>query len=174
MPQRLAYYLTLLTILILSYTLTGCGGADIVVVGHPGGYPGGNPGGPAEDPDIIVIDDGATIAEIDAARELSFSSDRAEHLGKIARRPNLGPAAQAYLVDSAHDALSFEDQKVTVLTTLIKNPTFCAEAKSRLLDRLDELKFNNNRKSILSALDRRGPVVIFPEQPEGEQEDSVS
>lgn len=160
MPQRFAYYLTLLTILIFSYTLTGCGGADIVVVGHPGGYPGG----PADDPDIIVIDDEATIAEIDAARELSFSSDRAEHLGKIARRPNLGPAAQAYLVDSAHDALSFEDQKVSVLTALIKNHTFCAEAKSRVLDRLDELKFNNNRKSILSALDRRGPVVIFPDE----------
>jgi hypothetical protein len=164
MPQRFAYYLTLLTILILSYTLAGCGGADIVVVGHPGGYPGENPGGPAEDPDIIVIDDGATIAEIDAARELSFSSDRAEHLGRIARRPDLGPAAQAYLVDSAHDALSFEDQKVSVLNILIKNPTFCAEAKSRVLDRLDELKFNSNRKSILSALDRRGPVVIFPDE----------
>ena len=156
MPQRLAYYLTLLTILLFSYTLAGCGGADIVVVGHPGG--------PAEDPDIIVIDDQATIAEIVAARSLNLSSDRAEHLGKIARRPNLGPAGQAYLVDSAHDALSFEDQKVSVLTTLIKNPTFCAEAKSRVLDRLDELKFNSNRKSILSALDRRGPVVIFPDE----------
>ncbi|MEZ6192753.1 MAG: hypothetical protein R3C45_15880 [Phycisphaerales bacterium] len=59
--------------------------------------------------------------------------------------------------------LSFEDQKISVLTTLIKNPTFCAEAKSRVLDRLDELKFNNNKKSILSALDRRGPLLIFPD-----------
>lgn len=170
MLQRLAYYLTLLTILTFAYTLGGCGGADVIVVGHPGGYPGG----PAEDPDVIVIDDEATIAEIDAARQLSFSSDRAEHLGRIARRPDLGPAAQAYLVDSAHDALSFEDQKVSVLTTLIKNHTFCVEAKSRVLDRLDELKFNSNKKSILSALDRRGPVVIFPEQPDAEKEDTVS
>jgi len=157
MPQRLAYYLTLLTILLVAYTLAGCGGADIVVVGHP-------PHGPADDPDLLLIDDNATIAEIDAARQLDLSSDRAEHLGLIARRPDLGPAAQTYLIDSAHDALSFEDQKVDVLTTLIKNPTFSAQAKSRVLERMNELKFNSNRKTILSALDRKGPVVIFPDE----------
>lgn len=157
MPHRLGYYLTLLGILALSLLVGGCEGSDIIIVGHP-------PHGPGHDGGIILVDDEATIAEIDAACALSFSSDRAEHLSRIARRGDLGPAAQVYLADAAYDVLSFEDQKVGVLINLIRNPIFCAEAKSQVLARLEELKFNSNRKSILAALDRKGPVVIFPNE----------
>jgi hypothetical protein len=157
MPHRLGYYLTLLGILTLSLLVGGCEGSDIIVIGHP-------PHDPGHGEEIVLVDDEATIAEIDAACALSFSSDRAEHLSRIARRGDLGPAAQVCLVDAAYDVLSFEDQKVNVLTSLIKNRTFCAEAKSQVLARLEELKFNSNKKSILSALDRKGPVVIFPNE----------
>ncbi|MEZ6192754.1 MAG: hypothetical protein R3C45_15885 [Phycisphaerales bacterium] len=62
MPQRLAYYLALLTILLLAHTRWL----------RRGGHRGCRPPRwlsrqPGEDPDIIVVDDEATIAEIDAA-----------------------------------------------------------------------------------------------------------
>lgn len=135
--------------------LAGCGRTTVIVVADP---PGDVPG----DTEVIYIDDEATIAEIEAARSLSFSNQQADHLKRIARRRNLGPAAQTYLVDITFELLGFENQKIDVLERLIKNPVFCGQAKSRVLAHLDELTFDNHKRQLLDALDRRGPVMVFP------------
>ena len=150
---RLLNNLVLLALVAIALLLSGCNGGGVVVVSHPPTGPGG----------VVVIDDEATIAEIDAVYSLSMSNQRAEHLERIARRVNLGPAAQVFLVDTAHDALSFENQKMDVLGALIKNPTFCRDAKTRVLDRLDDMSFSSSKKKLLNLIDRHGPAMVFPD-----------
>ncbi len=120
------------------------------------------------EPGVVYAGDDAIISEIEAARSLSFSSERADHLGRIAGRPGLDPGDQVYLVDTALDALSFESEQMGVLTTLIRNPSFTSAGKSRILERLGDLSFSSNRKQILNELDQRGPVYepVVYEEPE--------
>lgn len=150
--------LALLAIIALS--VVGCEGGAVIVVNRPP-HGSGCPG----DMEAIYVDDEATIAEIGAARSLSFNSDRTIHLARIASRSNLGPSAQVYLVDSTFDLINFESEKINVLKILIDNPTFCSQAKSQILARLDDLSFNSNRSSILAALDRRGPAIDYTNEP---------
>jgi hypothetical protein len=161
-----------LVLLVMSALwITGCGGGRVIVVSHPPHGPG-HPGhrGYPDDAEVIYVDDEATIAEIDAVRTLDFSSQRADHLNRIARRPDLGPDAQAYLVDTAFNVLDFESEKMRVIQTLIKNPTFTATGKTRIFNRLDDLDFSSNRQRILRDMDRRGPVIDYAEEPVYEQE----
>ena len=64
----------------------------------------------------------------------------------------------------AFDLLTFENEKMKVLETLIDNPTFCGHAKARLLERLDDLSFSSNRKRLLNTMGRQRPVLMFPDQ----------
>jgi len=93
-----------------------------------------------------------TIREIDAAGKLAFDNDKAAAFKKIAQREGLSERAQRHLVDAAFRRLAFENQKVHVLLTLIENPSFTPAAKAALLDRLDRLAFENNKRTILDAL----------------------
>jgi len=137
--------------------LLGCS-SKVVIVHTPDG----------SDRHGCCTDDEATTAEIEAVKMLSFSKDRAEMLNQIARRPRLGPTAQVCLVDTVLDELSFENEKVEVLLALIQNPSFLPAGKSRVLKRLDALGFNKNRKLILEAINRRGPVFDVDEGREEE------
>ena len=51
--------------------------------------------------------------------------------------------------------LSLEDAKLDVLLTLVRNRCFRPEAKSALLDRLDGLALEDNRREILDAMSKR-------------------
>ena len=75
--------LALVTVVALAMMLAGCSGGGVVVVHRP----------PPDDPDadVIYIDDQANIAEIDAARTLTFSGERTDHLRRIAQRPRPRP-----------------------------------------------------------------------------------
>ena len=119
--------------------------------------------------DATYVEHDTTIAEIRAARDLSFSSERADHLCRIARRQGLGPRAQVCLVDTAFKTLSFENEKMRVLQTLIANPDLNSAGKARILERLGKLSFSNNREQILTDLDNHGPVIDVVEEPAHEE-----
>jgi len=96
-----------------------------------------------------------TIREIDAVAKLSFDNNRQTVYNEIAQRDGLSDRAQVHLVDAVFKHLSFENMKVDVLLTLIKNPCFSPAAKAAILDRLDRLSFENHRTTILQAMNRR-------------------
>jgi len=95
----------------------------------------------------------ATMREIDVVRKLSFDSDRAERYDQIARREGLSERTQIYLIEAVLQHLAFEHAKVEVLLVLVDNPGFTAGARAALLERLDRLAFEHDKRAILEALD---------------------
>ena len=93
-----------------------------------------------------------TIQEIDAAGKLAFDNDREAAFKKIAQREGLSEPAQLHLIDATFERLAFENAKVSVLLTLVDNPSFSPAARATLLDRLDRLAFENDKRQILDAL----------------------
>jgi len=137
---------------LLVCLLGGCTKKVIVIVQDPSDAP---PGAhivqvPAEDP--------GTIAEIDAARKLSFDFSRQDVLTRIARREPLSPSVQPHLVDAAM-GLSFDHGRVQILKALIANPYFANAGKIRVLETLDRLSFDHAKQDVLRAIDRRGMLA---------------
>ena len=104
---------------------------------------------------MVVEPDDATIREIDAVGRLAFDHDRKSGYERIARRQGLGGEAQVYLVKAVFRHLSFENAKVDVLLTLVRNPSFTSAAETELLDRLDRLAFESDKRRILDAVSAR-------------------
>ena len=104
-------------------------------------------------PTKAVAPRGATIEEIDAVSELGFNTDRRERYQKLARREGLSERAQIHLVEATFEHLGFNTDRVAVLLTLIGNPSFTPAAKTAILDRLDQLGFDSDKRKILDALD---------------------
>lgn len=104
--------------------------------------------GPIEPGDV-------TIREIDAVAKLSFENNRQSSYNNIAQRDGLSDRAQVHLVAAVFKHLSFENMKVDILLTLIKNPCFSAAGKAAILDRLDRLSFENHRTQVLQAMNQR-------------------
>lgn len=102
--------------------------------------------------------DAATLAEIDAAANLTFNDDKEKAFIRIASRPYLSGQAQAYLAQKAMKSLVFDDSKRDVLLALVNNPYFVAEGKEAVLENLDSLAFNSSRNQVLEAINRRGHV----------------
>lgn len=146
----------LLPLLGMLYILGGCGPRVIVVFDHPPHYP--------EAGEIYYVDDHATIAEIDAVNTLSFPDDRASHLLRIARRPNLGDDAQKHLVVTAIQKLSFPDDRTGVLSTLARNPTLRPAGRKAILDHLSRLSFPDDRADVLAQLSAN-PGIAVPASP---------
>jgi len=95
-----------------------------------------------------------TIREIDAVGKLAFDDDRSERYEQIAQREGLGERAQIHLIEAAFNHLAFENAKVDVLLTLVDNPSFTPTSKAFLLDRLDRLAFEHDKRQILDAVTR--------------------
>lgn len=95
----------------------------------------------------------ATIEEIDAVSELAFNTDRTQRYEQLARREGLSERAQVHLIEATFEHLAFNNDKVAVLLTLIGNPSFAPAAKAAILDHLDQLAFDNDKRKILDALD---------------------
>ncbi len=106
------------------------------------------------EPSVVEPEDVA-IREIDAVGKLAFEDDRQHGYRQIARRASLADGAQVYLIEAVFKRLAFEDAKVDVLLTLVRNPAFSVAAEAALLDRLDRLAFEDNRRKVLDAIDKR-------------------
>lgn len=104
---------------------------------------------------VVVQPEDAALREIDATGKLAFDHDRKEGYERIAGREGLGDGAQVYLVEAVFKRLTFEQMKVDVLLTLVKNPSFSAAAEAALLDRVDRLDFEHNKRKILDAISER-------------------
>lgn len=102
--------------------------------------------------------DAATLAEIDAASDLTFNDEKEKTFIGIASRPYLSGEAQGYLVQKAMQSLVFDDSKRDVLLALVNNPTFVAEGKQAVLENLDALTFESSKTKVLEAINRRGHV----------------
>lgn len=102
------------------------------------------------------------IDEIDAVGELRFDSDKLEGYKRIAARHGLSEPAQVYLVEAVFDKLSFESAKEDVLLTLIASPSFSRAAEQAILQRLDELDFESNKRTILGAISDRKATRAQP------------
>lgn len=101
-------------------------------------------------------EDGAVLAEIDAAGKLSFDAGRVTTLKNVAARTSLSPAAQVHLVNTTLRVLDFEAGKVEVLNTLIVNPAFSPAAKEAILRQLERLEFDASRLQVMQAIQARG------------------
>ena len=99
--------------------------------------------------------DAATVAEIDAAARLEFESARVQSLNAIAQRTTLGPIAQVHLINATYRVLSFDNNKVAVLRTVIANPSFSDSARQAIVSQLGRLSFDSNRQTLLREIDRR-------------------
>ena len=99
--------------------------------------------------------DPATIAEIDAAAQLSFENNKLAQFNQLAGRGTLSPAAQAHLVEMTFQHLSFENNVMQVLLKLIGNPSFSSAAKTRILKDLSRISFENNKQQLLDAMGKR-------------------
>jgi len=110
-------------------------------------------------PAVVVVAsepaDQATLAEINAAAGLNFENARTDALRTIAARPNLAPACQVQLANQAFKKLDMDNDKVAVLLTLIHNPAFSAPAKQTIMAQLSKLSFDNDRQTILRAVNER-------------------
>jgi len=100
-------------------------------------------------------EDPATAAEINAAAGLDFDNNRLTALQAIAARPGLSVGEQIHLVHTAYERLNFDNQKVALLTTIIKNPAFCRETKQVICDDLGKLAFDTSRQTVLQEIARR-------------------
>jgi hypothetical protein len=113
-------------------------------------------------PGTVVVpqttEDSVAFAEIDAAGKLDFEQSRLAALNGIASRTNLSPTVQVRLVDTAFKRLDFEQNKVHLFETLIKNPAFANPAKQTLLMNLNKLSFDQNRSTVLRLLNERGDL----------------
>ena len=102
--------------------------------------------------------DSVTFAEIDAAAKLDFENARVSALIPIAGRTNLTAASQVYLINTSMKRLDFDNDKITVLKTLINNQAFCNPAKQTILTSLGKLSFDNDRAGLLASINQRGEL----------------
>ena len=113
---------------------------------------------PKPSPVVIVPgnpEDSAALAEIDAIAGLSFDNGKRDAFLAVANRPGTSPGVQVHLVNTAVRALSFDNAKVDVLLALIANPSFSPAAKEAILRQLDHLSFDNNKTTVLNAIQNR-------------------
>ena len=102
--------------------------------------------------------DSVAFAEIDAAGNLDFENARVSALVPIASRTNLTAGSQVHLVDTTMKRLDFDNDKITVLKTLISNQAFCNPAKQTILTSLGKLNFDNDRAGLLASINERGEL----------------
>ena len=103
-----------------------------------------------------VAHHGPRCADIDAVSAEQFDTWKSEHLAAIAAK-KLTPHEQLHLIDAAFD-LSFPSEKMKVLTPLLVNPAFCAEAKQDL-ERRAAGEGEDLRRWILAALGAIAPPL---------------
>jgi hypothetical protein len=148
MKTNFGRVLDLLGLLLISLGLSGC----VVAIGS-----GKHENPPPPPPAVVVTDsaDTATIAEIDAARQLNFDNARTAALAQIAERSALAVPVQVHLINVTYRHLDFENSKVLVLTKMIARPDFCDATRHAIVSQLNKLSFDTNRQLILQQINER-------------------
>ena len=141
---------------LVATSLSGCLSIDFFPHHSPPTPPA--PAAPEYVPGAPVSANSVAIAEIDAAGNLTFENSKAEALKAIAGRASLPVGAQIHLIHRTFSRLDFEPSKVAVLQVLIKNPGFANAAKQTLLAQLAKFAFENNKTTLLAALNERGDL----------------
>jgi hypothetical protein len=95
------------------------------------------------------------VKEVDAAAALGFEQSRVEALTRIARRVPLRPDIQARLVWAAYLRMDFEQNKMELIRTVLKNPSCEDDARGAVLDGLNHLSFEQNRRELLELVGGR-------------------
>lgn len=114
-----------------------------------------------EDPPVVAQPgsmEASTLAEINAAAQLSFDNSRTSALKAIAGRAGLPESAQIHLIRTTFQRLSFENNRMTVLQALIENESFTYAAKQAVLVNISKFAFDSNRTALLQLLDKRGAL----------------
>jgi len=99
--------------------------------------------------------DAATVAEIDAAARLDFETSRLKSLQQIAQRADLSSVVQVHLVNVGYRTLSFEQNKMALLRTVIANASFADATRQAIMSQLGALSFDANRQAILREVNER-------------------
>lgn len=143
---------SLFGMILLAAGLTGC----VVSIGSRVQPPPPAPA-PAPPPPVVVADPGqaATVAEIDAAARLSMDPAKTQALAQLAERPALSPPVLVHLVNVTYRALSFENNKVHVLSKVIDRPDFCDPVRGAIVSQLNLLNFDSNRQLMLNKINAR-------------------
>ena len=142
-----------LGLVFLVFGLTGC----VISIGSRVQAPPPTPPPVPPPPPVVVTDPGqaATVAEIDAAAQLSMDSARAQALGQLAERPALGPPVLVHLVNVSYRVLSFESSKVQVLSKVIARSDFCDPVRNAIVSQLSLLSLDSNRQQLLNQINAR-------------------
>ena len=151
MKTSFARVLNLSGLLLIGLGLSGC----VVAIG--GKHENSPPSPPPPAPAVVVTDsaDAATMAEIDAARQLNFDNARTDALARIAERNVLGVPVQVYLINVTYRSLDFENSKVHVLGKMIARPDFCDATRHAIVSQLNKLSFDSNRQALLQQINER-------------------
>ncbi len=96
-------------------------------------------------------DHGPNCSDIEAASRISFSTDRAERLKRLAARQNLSTHEQIYLIDVSLSG-GFSSDQADVLVVLASNPALTNDARAHLSRRLEDVYFSTERERIVDAL----------------------
>jgi len=138
------------SLVLASVIFAGC----VVSIGGDGGGRGRH-----EVPPPVVVpptrEDAAVFAEIDAARKLSFESGKLELLRNVAGRPELSPAAQVHVVNTALQTLSFESSRLEVVRVLVANPGFSSAARESLFRQLNRFELEASRNEVVQLLQHK-------------------
>lgn len=134
------------SLLVVELLLTTVLGAGCVVIDVEEEY--------SREPTKVVPRE-TTVQEIDAVGRLGFEDNRHHGFKRIAERSNLSDAVQVHLVEVAFEKLGFEDSRMDVMLTLVANPCFSPAGEVALLERIDRFGFEDNRRRVLEAIDKR-------------------
>ncbi|MEQ8763577.1 MAG: hypothetical protein RL885_06600 [Planctomycetota bacterium] len=83
---------------------------------------------------------------------LTFTQDRIEVLGALARRVDLPAELQVGIVHFVLNEIAYSNDQMIVLQSLIENPGFCAEAQRTILEHVELLGFASDRRRLKRLL----------------------
>lgn len=148
MKTNFGRVLNLIGLLLTSVVLSGC----VVAIGGRHETPP-----PSPVPTVVVTDsaDAATIAEIDAARQLNFDNARTHALAQIAQRPALSTPVQVHLINVTYRCLDFENNKFHVLTKMVARPDFNDATRQAIVAQLNRLGYDHSRQALLQQINER-------------------
>ncbi|MBU0637876.1 MAG: hypothetical protein KKB50_03355 [Planctomycetes bacterium] len=113
-------------------------------------------------PDSVAVADSSkdeqpddVCAAIEAARQISFSSDRSQVFQTIAARPDLTVREQTALINAICEK-GFSSDKADALLVLARNPNLAPEAAALMSRKLPSVYFYGDRERVAAALADRG------------------
>lgn len=110
---------------------------------------------PPDCPPLAVAPEnaGRYTGALEAARGLSFSSDRTRILKSIAAKPDLDECDQLWIVSNLTALCSYSSDRTDVLKTLVRNPATTPRTKATIGKNLESLlSYSSERAEIAQLL----------------------